>query len=56
MSYYFPRDMTGFGGGIEDLSLGKELKLAFSYLGGSADKLNPDGRRKISPLNFREII
>ncbi len=40
---YFPRDMTGFGGGIEDISLGKTVKLAFSYLGGSADKLNSDG-------------
>lgn len=45
---YFPRDMTGFGGGIEDIRLGKELKLSFSYLGGSADKLNPDGTVKAS--------
>lgn len=49
MKDYFPRDMTGFGGGIEDISLGRKVKMAFSYLGGSADKLNADGT--VRPTN-----
>jgi len=46
---YFPRDMTGFGGGITDISLGRKVKMAFYYLGGSADKLNSDGT--VRPTN-----
>lgn len=46
---YFPRDMTGFGGGIEGIRLGSNMKLAISILGGSADKLNSDGT--VRPTN-----
>ncbi|MEN8157863.1 MAG: carbohydrate porin [Bacteroidota bacterium] len=43
---YFPRDMTGFGGGFEGLALGESMRLAVAYLGGSIDQLNPDGTVK----------
>lgn len=46
---YFPRDMSGFGGGIEDIPIGRNAKLAFAYLGGSIDQLNPDGT--VRPVN-----
>ncbi len=38
------RDMSGFGGGFEDLVLnGKSLKLAVAFLGGSIDQLQSNG-------------
>lgn len=46
---FFFRDMTGFGGGIEDINLGGKVKLALSYLGGSADKLTSSGL--VQPTN-----
>jgi maltoporin len=46
MNDYWPRDMTGFGGGVEDIPLGKRIKLAVAYLGGSADKINANGTIK----------
>ncbi|MEN8191576.1 MAG: carbohydrate porin [Bacteroidota bacterium] len=36
------RDMSGFGGGIEDFEIG-DFKLALAYLGGSFDQLSPSG-------------
>ncbi|MEN8230663.1 MAG: carbohydrate porin [Bacteroidota bacterium] len=49
MKDYYPRDMTGFGGGFEELQLGESMKLAVAYLGGSIDQLNPDGT--VRPTN-----
>jgi maltoporin len=46
MNDYWPRDMTGFGGGVEDIPLGKRVKLAVAFLGGSADKINANGTIK----------
>jgi len=43
MNDFFFRDMAGFGGGIEDVHLGDNLKLAVAWLGGSVDSLNSDG-------------
>ena len=42
LSDFWYRDMSGFGGGIEDFKIGK-VKTAFAYLGGSIDQLSPSG-------------
>ena len=46
---YWPRDMSGFGGGVENISLGSFGRLNVAYLGGSIDQLNPDGT--VIPIN-----
>ena len=40
---FWYRDMSGFGGGFEDLKLGKSIKIAAAFLGGSIDELQSDG-------------
>ncbi len=40
---FWYRDMSGFGGGFEDLKLGKEIKIATAFLGGSIDELQSNG-------------
>ncbi len=37
------RDMSGFGGGVEAIALGKTLKLSVAFLGGSIDDLQSNG-------------
>lgn len=46
---YFYRDMSGFGGGFEDLLFGKSAKLSLAYLGGSIDELTSSG--SVQPTN-----
>lgn len=46
---YFYRDMSGFGGGIEDLVLWNAFKLSLAYLGGSIDQLTSNGN--VQPTN-----
>lgn len=40
---FWYRDMSGFGGGFEDLKLGKSTKIAAAFLGGSIDELQSNG-------------
>ena len=37
------RDPSGFGGGVEDMSLGRRAKLAVAWIGGTQDQLDPNG-------------
>lgn len=46
---YFYRDMSGFGGGFEDLAIGNFANLALAFLGGSIDELTSRG--SVQPLN-----
>ncbi|MEN8202735.1 MAG: carbohydrate porin [Bacteroidota bacterium] len=46
---YYYRDMSGFGGGIEDLLIGNSAKISLAYLGGSIDELSSNG--SVQPLN-----
>jgi maltoporin len=46
---YWFRDMSGFGGGFEDLLVGRSAKLSLAYLGGSIDELSSSG--SVQPLN-----
>lgn len=45
---FWYRDMSGFGGGIEDFEIGG-FKAALAYLGGSIDQLSPSG--SVYPAN-----
>lgn len=49
MTDYFYRDMSGFGGGFEDLLLWNSLRLSLAYLGGSIDQLTSNGN--VQPSN-----
>jgi maltoporin len=40
---FWYRDPSGFGGGVEDVSIGDHAKLAVAWIGGSQDQLNPNG-------------
>jgi maltoporin len=40
---FWYRDPSGFGGGIEDISVGEQNRLAFSWMGGSQDELDSNG-------------
>ena len=40
---YYYRDPSGFGGGIDDIALGEQLKFAFAWIGGTQDQLDPNG-------------
>jgi maltoporin len=40
---FWYRDPSGFGGGIEDIALGDQAKLAVSWIGGSQDQLDSNG-------------
>ena len=52
---YFPRDMSGFGGGIEGIPLGKKAKLATALMGGSIDDLESDGTvRPVNQFSFNK--
>jgi maltoporin len=51
MSDFYYRDMSGFGGGIEDLKLGSP-RFALAWLGGSIDELNSNGT-VVPPGQFR---
>src|SRR5262245_47675455 len=43
MSDFYYRDLSGFGGGLEDVRLGEKTRLAFAWLGGSINELNSNG-------------
>jgi maltoporin len=40
---FYYRDASGFGGGIEDMSLGDQARLAVAWIGGTQDQLDPSG-------------
>jgi maltoporin len=40
---FFFRDMAGFGGGVEDVAMGDNMKWALAWLGGSIDELDSSG-------------
>ncbi|MGW8314355.1 MAG: carbohydrate porin [Bacteroidales bacterium] len=46
---YFYRDMSGFGGGFEDLQIGNKALVSFAFLGGSIDDLASNG--SVHPVN-----
>ena len=37
------RDPSGFGGGVEDIALGRSTKFAAAWIGGTQDQLDPNG-------------
>ncbi len=51
---YFYRDMAGFGGGIEDVAIGDEMKWALAWLGGSIDELDSSGTAFANDYHFNK--
>lgn len=51
---FFFRDMAGFGGGIEDVTVGDEMKFAFAWLGGSIDQLDSSGTAYQNDYHFNK--
>lgn len=49
MSDFWYRDMSGYGGGIENLQLGEAAKLGIAWIGGSIDDLDSDGTVFLNP-------
>lgn len=43
MNDFWYRDLTGFGGGVEDISIGEVGDVALAWIGGSIDELRPNG-------------
>ena len=43
ISDFWYRDPSGFGGGVEDIAIGDKAKIAASWIGGSEDRLDPNG-------------
>jgi maltoporin len=54
MNDFFFRDLAGFGGGVEDVLLGDELKFAAAWLGGSIDDLSSNGTPYEDDYNFNK--
>ena len=40
---FWYRDPSGFGGGVEDIAMGQQARVAFSWIGGSQDQLDSNG-------------
>ncbi len=51
---YFYRDMAGFGGGIEDVAIGDDMKWAIAWLGGSIDDLDSSGTTFDNDYHFNK--
>lgn len=43
ISDFYYRDLSGFGGGLDDLALGQKARFSFAWLGGSLNELQPSG-------------
>jgi maltoporin len=51
---FFYRDMSGFGGGIEDVAVGDEMKWALAWIGGSIDDLDSNGTAFENDYHFNK--
>lgn len=54
MNDFFFRDMAGFGGGVEDILLGEQVKFAVAWLGGSIDELDSSGISYTNDYHFNK--
>lgn len=48
MNDFYYRDLSGFGGGIQDVSVGSG-KMAFAWIGGTVSEVNSDGSPFVEP-------
>jgi len=51
---FFFRDFAGFGGGVEDIQFGDDLKFAAAWLGGSIDDLSSNGTAYEDDFHFNK--
>jgi maltoporin len=52
MTDFYYRDLSGFGGGIDDVSLGEKARLSFAWIGGSVNELQSNGTAPV-PGSFQ---
>ena len=51
---FFFRDLAGFGGGVDDVLLGDDLKFAMAWLGGTIDELSSSGTTYENDYHFNK--
>lgn len=49
MTDFWYRDMSGYGGGIENVQIGDSTKVGLAWIGGSIDTLDSDGSVFVNP-------
>jgi maltoporin len=49
MTDFWYRDMSGYGGGIENVAIGDSMKAGAAWIGGSIDRLDSDGTVFLEP-------
>jgi len=49
MSDFWYRDMSGYGGGMENIQIGDSAKVGLAWIGGSIDTLDSDGTVFVNP-------
>ena len=54
MNDFYYRDPSGFGGGVEDVPLGENVRLAAAWIGGSQDELDSNGQVRASSFRFNK--
>jgi len=54
MNDFFFRDLAGFGGGVDDILLGDEIRFAAAWLGGSIDDLSSNGTAYEDDYHFNK--
>ncbi|MDF7799854.1 carbohydrate porin [Pontiellaceae bacterium B1224] len=55
MTDFWYRDMSGYGGGIENVTIGDDaMRLGFAWIGGSIDELNANGTIATPGTVFRK--
>jgi len=54
ISDFFFRDLAGFGGGVEDIVFGDDIKVAVAWLGGTIDELSSSGTAYESDYHFNK--
>ncbi|WOO41380.1 carbohydrate porin [Rubellicoccus peritrichatus] len=56
MTDFYYLDMSGFGGGVEDIQIGNTGKFAIAWLGGSIDTLDSSGSAPSDSVNSKNSL
>ncbi|WP_083912884.1 maltoporin [Rubritalea marina] len=56
MSDFYYLDMSGFGGGVENIELGDLAKLSVAWIGGSIDRLDSTGSEAVTRLGGKNSL
>lgn len=56
MTDFYYLDMSGFGGGVQDIQIGDTGKFAIAWLGGSIDTLDSSGSARSDSVNSKNSL